>query len=118
MINTMFQPLTFVQVRQAQVPTGKAAPRTVRQRTQSLENVRLTLTAGGTTTQLAHELQAKQREDRERLLEEVKQAGGNLIVRVPVQASLAMKADLNIPWNKLRIIRRWRESILINVCGH
>ena len=93
-------------MRQAQVPTGKAAPRTVRQRTQSLESVRLTLSAGDSTTQLAHELHAKQREDREKLLEEIKQAGGDIIVRVPVQTSLAMKADLNIPWNKLRTIRR------------
>jgi predicted metal-dependent phosphoesterase TrpH len=67
------------------------------------------LTAGDSTTQLAHELYGRQREDRETLLEEIKKAGGDLIVKVPVQGSLAMKADLNIPWNKLRIIRRWGE---------
>lgn len=94
-----------MQVRHAQVPTGEAAPRTVRKRTQSLQNVRVTLTAGDSTAQLAHELKGKQREDREKLLEEMKRAGGNFHLQVPVQSSLAMKADLNIPWSKLRMIR-------------
>ena len=88
-----------------------AAPRTVRQRSQSLENVRFALTAGDNTSQLAHELLAKQREDRERLLDGIKKAGGNLLVKVAVQDSLAMKADLNIPWSKLRDIRRYTNEL-------
>lgn len=92
-------------MRQAQVPTGEAAPRTVRKCTQSLQNICLTMTAGDSTAQLAHELKGKQREDRERLLEEMKKAGGNFHLQVPVQSSLALKADLNIPWSKLRTIR-------------
>lgn len=93
-------------MRQAQIPTGEAAPRTVRQRSQSLANVRLAMTAGDTTTQLAHELLSTEREDREKLLEDIKNADGNFLIRVPVQSSLAMKADLNFPWNKLRELRR------------
>lgn len=34
-------------------------------------------------------------------MDEIRKVDGNFIVRVPVEASLAMKADLNIPWNKL-----------------
>ena len=86
------------------MPSGKAEPRTIRQRSQSLENVRFALTAGDTTTQLAHELHGKQREDREKLLDEIRKAGD--IIHVNVQSSLAMKADLNIPWHKLRMITR------------
>ena len=48
--------MTFVRVSQSQVPTGKAAPRTVRKRSHSLANVRLALSAGDDTTQLAHEI--------------------------------------------------------------
>ena len=48
----------------------------------------------------------QQREDREKLVEEIRKAGGKFHVRVPVQFTLAMKADLNLPWNKLRNIRR------------
>lgn len=93
-------------MRQAQVPTGKASQTTVRQRSQSLTNVRLSLSGGDSATQLAHEVYTSQREDRQQLLDEIRKVDGNFIVRVPVEASLAMKADLNIPWNKLRIMRR------------
>lgn len=62
-----------------------------------MENVRFTLAGGDSMAQLAHEIQGKQREDRERLLEEIRQAGGNFHVNIPVASALAMKADLNIP---------------------
>ena len=90
-------------MRQAEVPSGEAAPRTVRQRSQSLANVRLAMTAGDTTTQLGYEIA---RQDREKLLEDIKKAGGDILINVPAPTSLAMKADLNLPWNKLREIRR------------
>lgn len=63
-----------MQVRQAQVPSGEASPSTVRKRTQSLGHVRLAVTAGDSTTQLAHELHAAQARDREKLLEEIRKA--------------------------------------------
>ena len=98
--------MTFVHLSQARVPSGEAAPRTIRQRSQSLASVREAITAGDTITQQAHELVTSQREDRDRLLEEIKNAGGTFLIQVPAQASLAMKADLNMPWNKLREMRR------------
>lgn len=98
--------MTFHYVRQAQVPTEEAAPRTVRERSQSLETVRMTVSAGDSTAQLGHEVQRKQEADRERLVEAIRKAGDKFRVVVPVQFSLAMKADLNIPWNKLRNIKR------------
>lgn len=93
-------------MRQAQIPTGQAASRTVRERSQSLTNVRFAISAGDTTTQLAHEVHASKRENRQELLDEIRKVDGNFLVRVPVQASLAMKADFNIPWNRLRDMRR------------
>lgn len=65
------------------------------------------MTAGDTTAQLAHELHSTERKEREALLDEIRKAEGNILIRVPVQSSLAFKADLNIPWNKLRMIRRY-----------
>ena len=73
------------------------------------------MTAGDSTAQLAHEVQGRQREEREKLLEELKKAGGNCLLCVPVQSSLAMKADLNIPWNKLRMIRMYSSIITVFV---
>lgn len=99
--------MTFVRVRQAQVQTGKAASRTIRRRSLSLATVRHTVTAGDGTTQLAHEIHSCNGEDRQRLLEEIRNLKGNFLVRIPAEKSVAMKADLNIPWNKLRIMRRY-----------
>lgn len=98
------------------MPSGEAAPRTVRQRSQSLANVRLAVTAGDTTAQLSHELHSVEREDREKLLEEIKKTG-KFLIRVPVQVSLAMKADMGIPWNQIRLLRRW-ETKLISVTNY
>lgn len=94
-------------MRQAQVPTGRAAPRTVRERSQSLSHARIVVTAGDEAAQMAHEVMVREQVEREKLLGEIKKLDGNFLIRVPQQASLAMKADLNIPWHKLRIIRRW-----------
>jgi hypothetical protein len=99
-------------VRQAQIPTGEASPSTVRKRSKSLANVRLAVAAGDSTAQLAHELHSTQRRDREKLLDEIRSAGGNFLIQVPVQSSLAMKADLNIPWYKLRMIRRYTQYMV------
>lgn len=72
------------------------------------------MAAGDSTAQLAHELHATQRRDREQLLDEIKRAEGNILIQVPVQSSLAMKADLNIPWYKLRMIRRYTKYTVVN----
>lgn len=95
-----------MQVPQARVATGKAASRTVRKRSHSLANVRLAVAAGDTTAQLAHELHAERRADRAKLLEELRKADRDFHIRIPVRDSLALKADLNLPWNQLRTIRR------------
>ena len=100
-----------MKVRQAQVPSGEASPITIRKRTQSLANIRHTVTAHDSTPQLAHEVHLS--EQRHLLLDEIKKIEGSLVVQVPVEASLAMKADLNIPWNKLRVIRRYWSSLIM-----
>lgn len=41
------------------------------------------------------------------------QAG--LPVRIPTEQALAMKADLSLPWNKLRVISRQVTIMLIDV---
>lgn len=79
----------------------------IRKRSSSLANVRSTLSAGDDTTQLVHELRSSSREDRGRLMEEIRQMVGKFLYRVSVKNSVAMKADLNLPWNKLRTMRRY-----------
>ena len=67
----------------------------------------MAVAAGDSTTQLAHELHSTERRDREKLLDEIRKVEGDILINVPVQDSVAMKTDLNIPWNKLRMIRRY-----------
>ena len=86
------------------MPTGKAAPRTARKRSHSLANVCLALSAGDDTTQLAHEIHTSGRDERQKLIEEIRQVDGNF--RISVEQSVALKANLNIPWNKLRVMIR------------
>lgn len=104
--------MTFVRVRQARVPTGKAASRTIRKRSHSLANVRTALSAGDDTSQFAHELHSSSRnaEDRQRLMDEIRHMGGKFLFQVSAESSVAMKADLNIPWNKMRAMRRYTEK--------
>jgi len=47
------------------------------------------------------EIQGLGREERQKLLK-----GAHFTVEVPTLESLAMKADLDLSWNKLRSIRR------------
>ena len=56
---------------------------------------------GDTTIQIGNEMKAIPKEDCNILM---KQA--NFTVSIPPEQGLAMKADLNIPWNKLRVMRR------------
>lgn len=105
-ITKTLQPLTFIQVRQAQVPSGQAASCTVRKRSKSISSVRCTLAGGDEIAQMGDEIREKSRAEREQLMQEIRDAGGDFQVQVPAQSALAMKADLNIPWHKLRIIRR------------
>ena len=94
-----------MRVKQAQKWTGKAAPRTIRKRSHSLTNVRLAVSAGDSVTQLAHELHNCSRADRGEVLDELRRVDGYFLVQVHADTSLALKADLNIPWNRLRVMK-------------
>ena len=96
--------MTLVQVRKPRVPTGKARPSTIRERSHSLSNLRSKLSAGDTVYQFSHELRTCDLDDRKQVLEEL---GGAFEVHIPTESLLAFKADLKIPWNKLRTIKRY-----------
>lgn len=67
-------------------------------------SIRKTVSGGSTAAaqrQLADELSVNSKEERGNIL---KQAG--IVPEVPAEEGLAMKAELGLPWNKLRYIRR------------
>ncbi len=70
-------------------------------RAEVLETVREVASGGDSTSQLAAEVNYLSKSQREELLQQVQ-----LPVVIPADHALAMKADLAIPWTKLRVLRR------------
>ena len=66
-----------------------------------LESVRDIVSGSDNSAQFTAEVNYLSQSQREELLLQVK-----LPVVIPADHSLAMKADLAIPWTKLRILRR------------
>ena len=82
--------------------SSAASKETVRTRTVELSKHR-SLTSRGTDVQL-QEIKARTSIEREQILSELHKGGFK--VEVPVKQILALKADLCIPWTKLREVRR------------
>ncbi len=70
--------------------------------------IRSIASGGDNHIQLETEVKALTKEERDELLHQAQ-----LPVVIPTEHVLAMKADLALPWNKLRILRRY-----MYVCIH
>lgn len=70
-----------------------------------MEQVREIISKGTSADQLQHELKALTKEDRQALLEQA--SIHDATATISPDDVLAMKADLSIPWNKFRILRRY-----------
>jgi hypothetical protein len=57
------------------------------------------------------ELHMTPTEEREKLLHSIS------TIHISAEHSLAMKANLQIPWNKLRLMRRWMKSWNIQIAS-
>ena len=91
-------------MRQPQVPSGRTRPSTIRERLHCIINLRQSLGAGDTAKQLTQELRTCNPDEQRMALEEL---GGTFRVHIPAEVSLAFKVDVNIPWSKLRTMRRY-----------
>lgn len=85
------------------MPSSQATPKTVQLRTKELETHRKACSGGDQAYQLSREVKGCPLEEREQILQELQ---GGFKVQMPTNTALAMKADLGIPWAKLRAIRR------------
>ena len=88
-------------VPQGITPSAKASSKTIMHRNKVLDRVRDVVSAGDSTTQLQSEVHSMGKEERKELL---KEAG--ITIDIPAEEGVAMKADLALPWTKLRVIRR------------
>ena len=82
--------------------SSEASRRTLKRRTDDISRVRDVTSGGESSAQLQAEVRSLTKEQREQLLQKAQ-----LPVVIPTNHALAMKADLSLPWNKLRIIRRY-----------
>lgn len=75
----------------------------MKRRTAGIGRVRSITSGGDVASQLASEVKSLSKEEREELLREAQ-----LPVVIPTDHALAIKADLCLPWNKLRVLRRYQ----------
>ena len=83
------------------ISSSDASSRTVKRRIEVLETIREVTSGGDSTSQLAAEVNHLSKVQREELLQQVQ-----LPLVISADHALAMKADLAIPWTKLRVLRR------------
>ena len=88
-------------VTKCHVKTSEASNKTIVRRTRSISQLRTYVSGGDVSVQMRSELQALSKNDREELLREA-----NLPVQIPPDHALALKADLALPWVKMRVISR------------
>ena len=86
---------------QCRVPSSKACSKTLSRRSSQLSQLREVISGGESTVQLQSELSSLTKAEREEVLE-----GAHLPVVIPADSALALKADLALPWAKLRVISR------------
>ena len=96
------QPLSLMKVTSPQTQTSDSSPRTVRRRSHEMAQLRDVVSKGDSATQLQGEMKALTADERQQLMTEA-----NFSIDIPPEHGLAMKADLCLPWNKLRVLRRW-----------
>ena len=93
-----------MKITKPRVDSGIASKKTKRNRSHHLGDHRHFVSGGSDTCQLQDKLKACTASERELILSDLHEGG--LTVAVPTSHALSMKADLNIPWSKLQVVRR------------
>ena len=104
--HTFTQPMTFVQVCQPRTTSKEACTKTVKERSKALISMRDSISKGASSSQLVNEITHLPVKERNAIAASFESSPGHVKVVLPTSTSLALKADLNITWSKLNIIRR------------
>ena len=100
-IPIVIQPLSLMPVQSCRVRSSEASSKTICRQTRTLTNIRACISGGDSITQMQSEVKALTKEERETLLREAQ-----LPIEIPPNHALAIKADLAIPWEKMRKVSR------------
>ncbi|KAL5516722.1 hypothetical protein EMCRGX_G002128 [Ephydatia muelleri] len=98
-------PKTFMQITKPRIPTHSASARTVKRRSMEMHLARDAISMGESSALLRRELDYLDEAEKQNLLQ---QAG--IVCKIGPQDALAIKADLGVPWAKLRYLRRWLKA--------
>ena len=90
-----------MRVLKAAVSTSDVTPKTAARRTRALKRVRNVVSCGDVHKQRRLEVKALPCEEREKLLH-----SAGLNVDVPEGQGLALRCDIDLPWNKLRVLKK------------
>ena len=93
-----------MRVSKPRVDSSSATKETIRLRTAELSKHRHLASGGADVLQLREEIRARTPVERKQILSGLREGGFK--VEVPVHQILGLKADLHIPWTKLREVRR------------
>ena len=88
-------------VPESEVKSSEASSKTLWRRSHCLSSIREAVSGGNAIVQLQSEVRCLSRGERQQLLQKA-----DLPVIIPTDNALAMKADLSLSWDKLRVIRR------------
>lgn len=91
----------------ARVSTDEAAQQVVRRRSKEVSQYRAILSGGAASAQLHDEVAALSAEERQKLVDT------EFSVEIKSEDALALKADLMIPWKKMRTMRRYNTTYTI-----
>ena len=89
--------------------TCDASRKTIARRNKAMDRVRDLVSADDSSTQLKEEIQHLNKDERQDLLQ-----NAGFTLEIPAEQGLAMKADLGLPWNKLRVIRRQEYTYILD----
>ena len=108
------KPQTWERISRCEVPSDDAAERTKRRRSEMIRAVRETICGAGrgAEAQMSLELNSLPRETQKKLL---KDAGLKPNGTLESGTALALKADLGLPWYRLRKLRLWLKSFGVNL---
>ena len=110
--------MTFIQVTKARNLTTAVSSRTVKMRCSEMQTLQSIVSGGEPSALIQNEVLVLNDEERRALLQK---AGISSIIAIGAAEVLAIKAGLVIPWNKLRLLRRYtynRQNVaaIINHC--
>ena len=97
-----FQSLTLIRITQPRAAVRQLSKHSRKHRVNEMSSTRAILSAESSTVIFETELKSLDRKEKERLL---KSAG--ITKGMTPEQGLALKADLGLPWNRLRMLRRY-----------